>query len=208
MKKVIPCLLLTIHLLTSCKEDVSIKVYDGNNKSAILDNMLSRRSVRKYTTQQVSKEKIDTIMRYSIYAPSAYNKQPWEVRVVQNKLWLAEINKRYLNTQEKGNKDPDFNIFHNSPTLIVIARDKNSVTSALDCGIILQNILLSAHGIGLGTCPLVLMVPTLNLPENKDLLKALNIPDDYEAVVCISLGYAAENPLMKPRNPERIKIIE
>ncbi|WP_223609576.1 nitroreductase [Chryseobacterium sp. OSA05B] len=208
MKTIAPFILLIGFLFTSCKEDVVNKVYNGNNKSAILDNMLSRRSIRKYTSQQVSKEKIDTIMRYSIYAPSAYNKQPWEIRVVQNKLWLDEVNKRYINTQVKSNKDSDFSIFHHAPTLIVIARDKNSVTSALDCGIILQNIMLSAHGIGLGTCPLVLMVPTLNFPENKDLLSALKIPDDYEAVVCISLGYPAENPPMKPRNSERIKIIE
>ncbi|WP_223609426.1 nitroreductase family protein [Chryseobacterium sp. OSA05B] len=99
-------------------------------------------------------------MKHRNYAPSAYNKQPWEIRLVQNKLWLDEVNKRYVNTQVKSGNNPDVSIFHHAPTLVVIARDKNSVTSALDCGIILQNIILSAHGIGLGTCPMVLSIRT------------------------------------------------
>lgn len=207
MKKIIPLLLLILSF-AACKEQIAVKVYDGDSQKAILDNMLTRRAIRKYTEQQVSQAQIDTIMKYSIYAPSAWNKQPYEIRVVQNKQWLDELNKRYKDAQKTPNSNPEYSIFHNSPTLIVIAKDLNNDYSSLDCGIVLQNILLSAHGIGLATCPLVLPVPTLNDPDNRDLLNALNISQDYEAAACISLGYAAESPQPRPRSSDRVKIIE
>lgn len=213
--------ILILAVFCSCTQNDVPKIYEGDSRMAILDNMLTRRSIRKYTTQQVRKGQIDTIMKYSLYAPSAMNKQPWQIRVVQNKQMLEEITKRYYNYAQQqmnqgqtliGNSgrinDKGFSIFHNSPSLIIVARDKNNPYSTLDCGIILQNILLSAHAIGLGTCPLALIVPTFNVPENRDLLDAMNISEDYEVAVCISLGFPAESPTMKERFPDRIKIIE
>ncbi|MFP3670508.1 nitroreductase family protein, partial [Priestia sp. SIMBA_032] len=60
------------------------KYYTGTQKNAIIDNINTRRSIRKYTSQQVSRAQLDTIMKSAILAPSALNKQPWEVRVIQN----------------------------------------------------------------------------------------------------------------------------
>lgn len=216
MRKIILISTILITMI-SCKQDTPVeqKVYKGTSQQAIIDNILTRRSIRKYTDQQVTQAQIDTIMKCAIFAPSALNKQPWEVRVVQNKQILKEINERFLSFAQgkefQGSaahyREPGFTIFHNSPTLIVIARDKNSGTSSLDSGIILQNILLSSHAIGLGTCPIGSLVPILNLPENQDIIKLLNIPEGYEVSINISLGYAAETPTAPKRIPERVKII-
>ena len=204
--------------MVSCKNDTTVQktVYSGSQKQAIIDNMLTRRSIRKYTEQQVSRGQIDTIMKSAIFAPSALNKQPWEVRVVQNPQILKEINQRFLNFAQgkefQGSaahyREEGFSIFHNAPTLIVIARDKNSTISYLDSGIILQNILLSAHAIDLGTCPLGTLVPILNNPDNKDILDLLNIPEGYEVAINIALGYPAETPAAPKRFAEKVKIIE
>lgn len=208
---------ITLCLLLSCTETpVQKVVYEGDQKAAIIDNILTRRAIRKYTDQQVSKEQLDTILKCAIFAPSALNKQPWEVRAIQNKQLLDEINQRFLN-YAKGKefqgsaaryREPGFSIFHNSPTLIVIARDKKNGYSMMDCGIQLQNILLSAHAIGLGTCPIGSLVPVLNLEENKDILELLNIPEGYEVAINVALGYADEQPIAKKRYGERVKIIE
>ena len=217
MKQRLFLLIALLVLLFSCQMSaVKQHVYTGSNRQAIIDNMLTRRAIRKYTREQVSKIQLDTIMKCAIFAPSALNKQPWEVRVIQNPQLLTEINQRFLN-YAKGKefqgsaadyRDPEFSIFHHAPTLIVIARDKASGISYLDCGILLQNILLSAHAIGLGTCPLGTLVPILNLPENKDILKLLNIPVNYEVAINVALGYPAENPAAPERFPEKVKIIE
>ncbi|SFQ42735.1 nitroreductase family protein [Flavobacterium akiainvivens] len=217
MKKIFMfCLFAAIAVSCNDSPPVQQTTYTGSQKEAILNNILTRRSIRKYTTQQVSKAQIDTIMKSAIYAPSALNKQPWEVRVVQNPEILKEINQRFLNFAEgkefQGSaahyKEPGFSIFHNAPTLIVIARDKSSDISYLDSGIILQNILLSSHAIGLGTCPLGTLVPILNNPDNKDILELLNIPDGYEVAINISLGYPAEAPVAPKRFAQKVKIIE
>lgn len=201
----------------ACKEpEREYVVYNGSQREAIIDNMLTRRAIRKYTDQQVSTAQIDTLMKCAIYAPSALNKQPWEIRVVQNPDILKEINQRFLNYAEgrelQGSaaryREPGFSVFHGSPTLIVIAGDKSNASARMDIGIMLQNILLSAHALGLGTCPIGSLVSVLNLPENTDLLKMMNIPEDYEVAINISLGYPAENPPAPVRYAEKVKIIQ
>lgn len=202
--------------LYCCKEKVVTKTYEGDSQKAIFDNMLSRRAVRKFTVQKVSNAQIDTIMKYAIYAPSSLNKQPWQIRIVKNEQWLTELNNRFLKYAEgkkfQGSaanyREPGFSIFHHAPVFIVIARDKTNPVSSLDCGIILQNILLAAHASGLGTCPLGTVVPAMNRDENRDLLAALNISDEYEVAINVALGYAAQNPPVKQRYADKIKIIE
>lgn len=216
MKKLI-VIAATVLATISCTEVPTENiVYKGTQKEAIINNILTRRSVRKYTDQQVSKAQLDTIMQSAIFAPSALNKQPWEVRVIQNQELLDEINNRFLKYAQgkefQGSasrwREPGFSIFHNSPTLIVISRDSSNGYSMLDCGIILQNILLSAHAMDLGTCPIGSLVPVLTLPENKDIIELLNIPDGYEVAINIALGYPAEHPVAPKRYAERVKIIE
>lgn len=210
-------LIVCIASLAACKEPTVEKVtYSGGQKEAIIDNILTRRSIRKYKDIQVTKSQLDTVMQSALFAPSALNKQPWEVRVIQNPEILKEINNRFLQHAEgkefQGSaaryREPGFSIFHGAPTLIVIARDASSSISYLDCGILLQNILLSAHAIDLGTCPLGTLVPVLNKEENKDLLELLNIPEGYEVAINVALGHADEQPVAPKRYPERLKIIE
>ncbi len=209
--------IIIITSIYSCNESsVKKDIIPLSKSNVIVDNILTRRAIRKYTEEQVSKEKLDTILKCAIYAPSALNRQPWQVRAIQNKDLLDEINQRFLNYAQgkefKGSasryKEPGFSIFHNSPTLIVIARDVNIGTSTLDCGIMLQNILLSAHAIDLATCPIGSLVSVLNLPENRDILDRLEIPEGFEVVINVSLGYADEKPAVKKRDENRVKIIQ
>ncbi|MCI1681646.1 MAG: nitroreductase [Bacteroides sp.] len=216
MKKLVYLSCLAAFVLAGCKQSTPTTVYSKSQKDAILDNIQTRRAVRKYKDKQVSKEQIDTIMKCAIFAPSALNKQPWEIRVVRKPEILQEINNRFLKYAEgkdmKGSaahyKEPGFSVFHGAPTLVVIARDKSNDYSMMDCGSAMQNILLSAHALGLGTCPIGSLVPVFNLPENKDVLELLNIPKDYAVAISLALGYADEQPTAPQRYPDRVKIIE
>ena len=219
MRKIIDLLSLCcigLILLAGCKQAPEPVYYNGSQKDAILNNILTRRSIRKFKEVQVGKSDIDTIMKCAIFAPSALNKQPWEVRVIQNPRLLEDINKRFLKFAEgktfQGSaakyKEPGFSIFRHAPTVIVIARDKSSEISYLDCGILLQNILLSAHALDLGTCPLGTLVSVLNLPANQDILRAIHIPENYEVAINVALGYPDEIPVAPQRYPEKVKIIQ
>lgn len=216
MKKAIILGMLAISLFGCQEEKIEQVVYNGTTQDAIIDNIMNRRAIRKFTKQQVSESQLDTIMRTAIYAPSALNKQPWEIRVIQNPAIIEEINNRFLSFAQgkefQGSaakyREPGFSISHHAPTLIVIAGDKNNPNAKLDIGIAMQNILLSSHALGLGTCPLGTLVSILNRPENADILKLLNIPEDYDVVINIALGYPDEVPTAPIRYSDKVKIIK
>lgn len=215
MRKLFFSGVVLLGLLGCSEQKIEHIVYEGSDREAIISNILNRRAIRKYTDQQVSQEQLDTIMKCAIYAPSALNKQSWEIRAVQNPAIIEEINKRFLafaqGKEFQGSaahyREQGFSISHHAPTFIVIASEKGSPYAKLDAGLALQNILLSAHGLGLGTCPLGTLVPILNRPENADILKLLNIPEDYEVTINIALGYPAENPEAPIRYSDKVKII-
>lgn len=204
-------------VFVSCNDTkIEQVVYQGTNQEAIINNLLTRRSIRKYTDQQVEKDKIDTIMKCAIYAPSALNKQPWEIRVVQNPAIVEEFNKRFI-TFAQGKemagsaskyREEGFSITHHAPTVVVIASDKSNPYAMLDCGIALENILLSSHALGLGTCTIGSLVSVLNNPENADLLELLNIPDGYQVAITVAMGYGAESPNAPIRYTDKVKIIQ
>lgn len=216
MKKIL-LICLSILPFISCTEKTETGVLNEKNKNVVIDNLLTRRSVRKYKPEQVERNKIDTIMKCAIYAPSALNKQPWEIRVIRNQPLLTEINKRFLN-YSKGKKlsgsaarasEPGFSVFHSAPTLIVMAKDKTDPSALLDIGLLSENVMLAAHALGLGTCAIGSVVPIFNDPANADLLKTINLdPAIHDVAITIALGYPNESPAVKERYAERVKIIE
>ncbi len=200
MKKLFSAV-LSAFLLLSCssnaaKEDTKPASTPVDTQKIVVDNMLNRRSIRSYKPEQVEKSKIDTILLCAINAPSANNKQPWEVRVIQNPELLNKI------------KAINENIYHNSPSLIIIAKDTKNPYGDFDCGILTQNILLSAEAMGLGTCSLGGLGRLMNTPEAKEIRESLNLPPDYEVILGISLGYANESPEAKPREKGKVQYID
>lgn len=200
MKKLFS-VLLTAFVLLSCssnatKDEANAAPAPVDTKGIVIDNMLNRRSIRSYKPEQVEKSKIDTILLCAINAPSANNKQPWEVRVIQNAEVLNKI------------KAINEGIFHNSPTVIIIARDTKNDFSSFDCGLLTQNILLSAEAMGLGTCSLGGLARLINSPEGKEIKESLKLPADYEVTLGISLGYKNETPEAKPRERAKVQYID
>ena len=168
-----------------------------------------RRAVRSYTDQSVDKSTAMTLIQAAIQAPSAINLQPWAFAVIQDKSLLNRYSDRAkvlasaatgLTTAHPELKDhlsdPAFNIFYNASTLIVICAKPAGQHPAWDCCLAAQNLMLAAHSLGLGTCPIGL---SWTLLEQADVKQELRIPVDYVAVVPIIVGY----PLTHTAAPER-----
>lgn len=189
--------ILLFSAITSCNSQEKPAVADNtlSKSDVVIENILNRRSVRKYQPQQVSKDTIDIIMNCAVNAPSALNKQPWEIRVIQNKEILKKI-------EGLGAK------FHGAPTLIVIGKDKENSYASFDCGLLTQTILLTAESMDLGTCSLGSVAAILNQEAAKDVFETLGLPDNYDAVLAIALGYKAERPDAKPRDSSKVKYID
>lgn len=173
-----------------------------------------RRAVRDYTDQPIEKATVLALLRSAVQAPSAMNLQPWAFAVIQDRAWLKRhsdrakvlvvdsgIFARKLQELKAMFADPEFNIFYNAGTLIVICARPLGVHPDWDCCFAAQNLMLAAHAQGLGTCPIGLAWP---LFEQADVKRELDIPEDYQVILPVVVGYPRLPPPARERSNPRI----
>lgn len=195
-------------LATSCNNAPS---QQGKNAydNAVVENIMTRRSIRKYTDQPVSRELISKIMECGINAPNGQNRQSWELRIVDNPATMEKIK----DIMAQGN--PDINpeavkgCFRDAPVMVFIARDPEYPFSAYDCGLLSGNIMLSAWSYGVGSICLGMPVRFITGNEKCDpVLDILGFSEGYEFCLCVGLGYPDESPDARPRQMEKVKFID
>lgn len=103
--------------------------------------ILSRRSIRKYKAVPVSRDTMEVILQAGINAPNGMNKQCWEIRVVDNPQLIEQIKQ----AMEAANPDAN-NVgacFRGAPVLAFIANSSYYDLSAVDCGLLAENMILN-----------------------------------------------------------------
>lgn len=170
---------------------------------------MARRSVRKYQDRPVEREKLQKLVECGINAPSAMNKQPWQVRVVDNPEFISGITEVFVAADSTQASSADFkNMFRNAPAVVFIASPKDG-SGQLDCGLLGENIILAAQSLGLGTCCLGGPIRFMKTDAGAaPYLKRLDIPEDYELLYAIGVGYPDESPEAKPRDNSKVKFID
>ena len=182
-------------------------------ENPVIENIMTRRSIRSYKEQAVPRELLDKVTECGIYAANAMNAQQWEVRIVDSKEWIDRTTQAYKESVkgtpgEKATADPSFkNMFRNAPAVIFIGH-KPGMFTQVDCGLMAGNIMLAAKSLGLGTVCMAGPVMFFKQPAGEPYLKSLNFSDGYEPLLCIGIGYADEEPTARPRNKEVIKYVE
>lgn len=178
-------------------------------KNQVIENIMARRSIRKYQDKPVSRDTLNKIMECGINAPNGQNKQSWEVRIVDKPTVMEEIK----DAMAKGHPDMDAEMikgcFRGAPVMVFIARDLSYDFSAYDCGLMSQNIMLSAWSMGVGS--ICLGSPVRFLTDNdvcKPVLEKLGFSEGYELCLCVGLGYADESPEAKPRDMGKVKFVD
>ncbi len=175
----------------------------------LIEAIYQRRAIRDYTSAKVAASTLNELIDAALQAPSAMNHQPWAFAVFQGRPRLLEYSVRAkahflamvlapFGFHERGDTltDPTYNIFYNASTLLVICARHEGLNPAEDCCLAAQNFMLAAHAAGLGTCPIGIARPWLNLPEVKE---ELGIPSDVAAVFPLTVGYPASLPAPTPR---------
>lgn len=176
-------------------------------KNAVVECIMARRSIRKYKNETVNREVLDQIMECGINAPNGQNKQSWEVRVVDNPQVMEEINKVLNAAYPK--MENAAGCFRGAPVMVFIARDKGYDFSAYDCGLMAENMMLSAQSLGVGSICLGSPVRFINdNPACAPILERLAFSEGYELSLCVGLGYADEAPAAKPRDMGKVKYVE
>lgn len=176
--------------------------------SQILEVIKNRRSTRSYKEEQVKEEEIMALLEAGAWAPSGHNKQSWYFTVVQNKELIKKMSDRskYAARDAENEKmrkmanNPDFNIFHGAPTVIVISHRNDAITPAEDLSAATENMLLQAESMGLGTCWSAFICGIFRGSEKEEFIKDLEIPEGHTPHHAIAVGY----PNIKTVNaPER-----
>ena len=180
---------------------------ENEMKNEVIENIMSRRSIRSYKAETVDRETLMKIMECGVNAPNGQNKQSWEVRIVDNPALLNEMSEA-MGQAHPGN---DFAkvCFRGAPVMVFIARDLSYDFSAYDCGLMAQNTMLSAWSLGVGS--ICLGSPVRMLTDNdlcKQYIERLGFSEGYELCLCVGLGYAEESPEAKPRDMGKVKFID
>ena len=147
--------------------------------------LLERRSCRDFKPDMVEKEKIEAIIKAGTYAPSGMDRQSPIIIAVTNK----EIRDKFmrLNASILGR---DMDPFYGAPVVLIVLVDKNaSPTWNYDGPIVIQNMMLMAHDLGLGSCWIHRAKEEFQSLDGKMLLKALGIEGEYEGVGHCVIGY-------------------
>jgi nitroreductase len=159
-----------------------------------------RRSVKGYLPDMPKKEDIDLVIKAGLEAASGRNMQGAIIVAITDKAErdrLSATNAAILGAKS----DP----FYGAPCVLVVLANKAIRTSIYDGSLMLGNMMLAAHALGLGSCWIHRARETFELPEWKEWLAAHGIEGEYEGVGNLVLGYrSGDYPAEKPRLPDRV----
>ena len=206
------CILTATSCCNECKQNAACNDC-CETENPVIQTIMARRSIRAYTDQTVSRELLDKITECGIYAPNGMNAQQWEVRIVDSKEWLDNATSQYQQSvkgtpAEKEFENPNFkNMFRNAPAVIFVAHKPGHCTQ-VDCGLMAGNMMLAAQSLGHGSICMMGPLVWLKSDAGKPIIESLGFSEGYEPLLCVGIGYAAEQPEASPRNKEVIKYVE
>lgn len=154
----------------------------------VINNIYTRRSVRAFAEKKISKEDLEIIADVARYAPSGMNRQEWKFTVVQNKDLIKALAKVITEELDRG---PDYN-FYGADTLIITTSPREAKYATEDCACALQNMFLAAHSLGIGSVWINQLKGICDVPEIRDVLRKINIPEDHICNGIAALGYAKD----------------
>lgn len=170
----------------------------------VLQNILTRRSVRAFTDKKITREDLNLILKAGIYAPSGMNKQTWQFTVIQNQNKIQELAKAVRESLER---DANYN-FYGPDTIILLSNDRDNTNGLADCSCALQNIFLMANELGIGSCWINQLKTICDEKEIRSLLDSYEIPKNHIVWGIAALGYPKVANEIKSKNESVIKFIE
>ena len=160
-----------------------------------IEAILTRRSVRRFSSQAVPEEEIQVLLKAAMYAPSGGNAQPWHFVVINERAVLDEVPKFHDSSS----------FILEAPLAILICADEELAKPGrwlLDCSAAAENMLLAAHARGLGACWIGIQ-PVAERIEG--ITRLMELPPKVYPVCLIAIGYPTETRHQPERfRPERI----
>lgn len=186
-----------ITAMTSCSDNEQKKENEtmnssDNNTEAVIQNIMTRTSIRRFTDRPVAKDTLDLIVKAGMAAPSAINAQPWAFVVITDRAVLDSLDAVHEHANLK-----------TATAAIVVCGNMEKAMKGegrefwvQDCSAATENILLAAHAYGLGAvwCGVYPIEQRV-----KDVQRVLGMPDDITPLNIVTMGYPAEQPTPKDK---------
>lgn len=197
MKTFITCLAIFCCSMTmvSCNEKESNKseeMKEQNSTAAVIENIMTRTSIREFTDKTISKDTLENIVKAGMAAPSAMDKRPWAFIVVTEREVLDSLNAVHSHSNLK-----------TATAAIIVCGDLSKAIEGKaqeywvqDCSAATENILLAAHAYGLGAVWCGVYPNPEVLPA---VSKVLGVPENVIPLNIITMGYPAEHPQPKDK---------
>ena len=172
----------------------------------VIKAMKERRSSRKFKAEMPPKADLEQIVEAGLYAANGRGKQAVITIAVTDKELrdkLSAVNNEIMGGPE-GN-DP----FYGAPAILIVLANKEVPTAPYDGSLVMGNLMLAAHSLGLGSIWIHRAKEEFEMPEYQKLLKDLGIEGEWEGIGHCAVGYIdGENPAAAPRNDGRVFWVE
>lgn len=169
-----------------------------SSEDVVIESIMSRRSIRQFTKDTISDAQIEKILRAGFAAPTALNKQPWAIEVVNDTTLLRQMAAELPHTR-----------LETADVAFIILGDMERTIDGdgrnywvVDCSLMAENMMLAANAMGIGSC----FTGGWPTTERAAVMRRhLSIPSKYEVLGMIPMGYPAEYPAVKDKwRPEAV----
>lgn len=165
--------------------------------SEILEKMKTRRSIRKFKSDMVPEDVIDQIIEAGTFAATGRNRQSPVIIAVTDKKIREELSKENAGI---GGWEEGFDPFYSAPVVLIVLARKDVPTHVYDGSLVMGNLMLAAHELGIGSCWIHRAKEEFEMPKWKEWLKSIGVEGEYEGIGHCILGYPeGEYPDILPR---------
>lgn len=168
----------------------------------IIRAMEERRSIRNFKSDMPSKEDIEQIIEAGLYAANGMGKQAAITVAITNKELRDRLSAE--NCKIGGWKE-GFDPFYGAPVILVVLADKNWANRVYDGSLVMGNMMLAAHSLGLGSIWIHRAKEEFDMPEYRRLLKELGVEGEWEGIGHCAIGYIeGDVPKAAKRKDKRV----
>lgn len=169
----------------------------------VLKAIRERRSIRRFKADQITDDELKTVLEAGTWAPTGHGTQEPFIIAVQDPQLRDRLMR--MNAEIMGvTSDP----YYGAPTIVLVVAPAANSNSERDGSLILGNMMLAAHSIGLASCWINRVDAMFEREDGKDILRELGMPEGLVGIGSIALGYASAHPhTVKPRKEDYYKIV-
>ncbi len=173
--------------------------------SEVFENIYTRRSYRNYKSDMVPREVIERVCEAGTFAATGMNRQSPIIIAVTDKETRDSIMNLNASIMGREGTDP----FYGAPVILIVLADKSVSTHIYDGSLVMGNMMLAAHELGLGSCWIHRAREEFETEEGRALLERLGIAGEYEGIGHLALGYPdGDEPVLRPRKDNYVYFID